>query len=380
MSDSRLGVGAASYQTSYTTDLWLRRASLVVSAGSATDFSSDIGASSQGEDLSRLRFTFYIRAADGASTPKTATIRVYNLSEQTRKRVIQEYSRVTLSAGYKTGRFAIIFDGTIKQFRRGRENNIDSYLDIFAADGDLAHLYAIVNKTIEGPATTQQQVDVVNGAIAAYGIEKGEQTLKASPGEASGTGGILPRGKVLYGMFVGRMRDFANNNSVGWLIEDGKLKIIPNNGVAKGTAIQLNSRTGMIGVPEATDQGIMVRSLLNPVVKVYDQVQINNKDINQTIQQGAESSGPNPNSTTFPGYTNLTRFADVTNDGFYRVLVVEHEGDSRGNPWYTNMVLLALDPSTTGGPTPTDLKTPLPPGEKVPDPPGTVTVEDIDIK
>ena len=39
----------------------------------------------------------------------------------------------------------------------------------------------------------------------------------------------------------------------------------------------------------------------------------------------------------------------MTNDGFYRVLVVTHIGDVRGNPWYTKMTCLALDASAVPG-------------------------------
>ena len=33
-------------------------------------------------------------------------------------------------------------------------------------------------------------------------------------------------------------------------------------------------------------------------------------------------------------------------DGFYRVFVAEHEGDTRGQAWYTNLILLAVNPTT----------------------------------
>ena len=45
----------------------------------------------------------------------------------------------------------------------------------------------------------------------------------------------------------------------------------------------------------------------------------------------------------------MTLFANVTNDGFYRVLVVSHIGDSRGTEWHTKMICLALDASAAPG-------------------------------
>jgi hypothetical protein len=45
----------------------------------------------------------------------------------------------------------------------------------------------------------------------------------------------------------------------------------------------------------------------------------------------------------FPAPGVVTMYQPVTDDGFYKVIVVEHEGDTRGNPWYANMVCLAVD-------------------------------------
>jgi len=33
-----------------------------------------------------------------------------------------------------------------------------------------------------------------------------------------------------------------------------------------------------------------------------------------------------------------------TRDGFYRVYVVEYEGDIRGQPWYMTLTCLSVDP------------------------------------
>lgn len=38
-------------------------------------------------------------------------------------------------------------------------------------------------------------------------------------------------------------------------------------------------------------------------------------------------------------------YQPVTDDGYYKIIVLEHEGDTRGNPWYSNIVCLAVDMS-----------------------------------
>jgi hypothetical protein len=76
-----------------------------------------------------------------------------------------------------------------------------------------------------------------------------------------------------------------------------------------------------------------VTALLNPAIRCGRRVHINNKDINTTqLTQAGQGALP---LLPFP--------ATVTNDGFYRVIVADHEGDSRGGPsWFTRMTCLAL--------------------------------------
>jgi hypothetical protein len=38
-------------------------------------------------------------------------------------------------------------------------------------------------------------------------------------------------------------------------------------------------------------------------------------------------------------------YQPVADDGYYKIIVLEHEGDTRGNPWYSNIVCLAVDMS-----------------------------------
>ena len=93
-------------------------------------------ASGNGIDLSQMRIRFATKQFD-LQTPNTAEIRVYNLSDDTANKVQKEFTKVELRAGYD-GNFGTIFAGTVVQFRRGRENPTDKYMDLIVADGDVA--------------------------------------------------------------------------------------------------------------------------------------------------------------------------------------------------------------------------------------------------
>lgn len=282
---------------------------------------------SQAIDLSNLRFRFEISASD-VETPNTARIRVYNLSRDLTT-YATEFSQVVLSAGYGNNP-GQIFKGTVKQFRKGRESNVDSFLDIFAADGDLGYNFGIVNTTVPAGSTEAQRLQKYAAALG-YPLDPN------APSYLSSTGGILPRGKVLFGLARNYMRDLAETNNVRWSIQNGVVTLIPLAGYLPGDIVVINSATGMVGVPEATDQGILVQTLLNPKIGVGRRVQINNKDITSTLIK----------QQFFPGYSdlNLPATVDSVGDGIYRVIVIEHEGDTRDVSWYTRLTCLLIDPS-----------------------------------
>lgn len=275
-------------------------------------------------DLSNLRFTFQIKSSDN-ETPNTADIRVYNLSDQTERQATAEFDSVVIQAGYGEN-VGVIFRGTIKQRKIGKESNVDKYLDLMAADGDEPYNFGLVNQSIAAGSTPGFRLSLLGDALG----------LPVDPNAFQGlTGGILPRGRVLWGLAKLRLRELALSQDARWSIQQGVVKLLPLTGVPSGVAIKVNSITGMVGQPEATDNGIEVEMLLNPLVRVGTSLQINNKDIQQTqvVNQG------------FPGYRDLTFVARTTEDGIYRVLAVEHRGDTRGQEFYTVATCLSLSQS-----------------------------------
>ena len=301
------------------TQQYLRQVNLVVSSGGV------------GIDLSQMRIVFHTFAAD-ADCPPTAYIRVYNLSQETAQQIKKEFEKVTLQAGYENGNVGIIFEGTIIQTKIGAESAIDSYVDIMASDLDLFYNQTVVNKTLAAGSSKKDQVDAIFQAASAQG---------AAPGnipDSLGTGGTLPRGKVLFGMGRDQMQTVADSAGMSWSIQDGKINLIPVNGYLPGEAVVINSQTGMVGIPEATNQGIEVTCLLNAKIKTGTRVKLNNEDITQTNikQQGF-----------FPNYGALSFPANVNDNGDYKVLVAEHSGDNRGNEFYTKIVCLSVDSTTT---------------------------------
>lgn len=304
---------------------YLRKVGLVVSTGD------------RGLDLSNMHIIFKIWAMD-TDRPPTAIIRIYNLKDDNSKKIAEEYTSVILQAGYDGGNFGMIFTGTIKQVHRGRIDAKDTFVDIYAADGDVWRTYGHLNETL----SQASQTDIANRIVqraAENGVTRGQIDVQ----NAGAGGAFLPRGKVLFGLAVYAANDVANSTNTTWFVQDGKINFVPRRGYLPGEAIKLNTETGLIGVPEATIEGIMVKCLLNPKIKVGHRVQIDNKLINTLSPiKSLETGG-------FPTFRSQPTFpARASEDGIYRVLVVEHSGDNRGSEqsdWFSNLTCLALDAS-----------------------------------
>ena len=316
-------------------------------------------------DLSEFRVKFSTYNYDGEA-PDYASIRVYNLATDVVNSIINnpKYSTVTLAAGYESGNYGNIFTGEIKQFKIGKEDNVTNYLDILASDGDVFYNRGFFQMSFNKGTTPQEQL---MGAVEDYNKRTSELALV--PGEtpfaplAVDTSPVYSqglynstgiRGKVWVGLIRSPLRNMAANLNLTWSIQNGAIVLSDYQGYAEGTAVVLNSTTGLVGMPEQTDGGINCKCLLNPRIRLGGLVQLNNAAINQTtyspnntpaIYGGTSEQGAGQESgvpyNKFKGIQNLVPLS--ANDGYYRAYVVEHTGDTRGNDWYTNLTLLSVN-------------------------------------
>jgi len=293
-------------------------------------FSLVIGGEDDALDVSELRCTFTVKKTS-AQTPNEAQIRVYNLSSETASKIQKEFTFITLQAGYEDN-FAVIFNGTAKQIKIGRESSTDTYLEILASDGDLAYNFSVVNTTLAAGSTTSDHIKAAGDSMSEHGV---------TTGHIGDTGGTkLARGKVMFGNARDYLRQSSQNSDSDWSIQDGKLQVVPVTGLLPTQAVVLTAKTGLIGTPEQTNEGIQAKALLNPLIKIDAKVVIDNKSVEEaTISE---------NKTTETGQKKepANKPAMIANDGEYKVIKVEYNGDTRGVEWYCDIVCLAIDSTT----------------------------------
>ena len=285
---------------------------------------------SKARDLSEFRVRFDVENADTES-PNTAVIRVYNLAPETIKNIRDEFGQVQLSAGYQQGNFGLIFQGSIKQFKVGRESATETYLDIFAADGDIGYNNGVINTSLVAGQTPQQVAGKLGAVLSSAGTDFGSLTTQAQ---------YVPsiRGQVLFGMARARLRNLASHLDASWSYDNGQIVMIDNTGYRDGEVVNLNIQTGLVGMPEQTDGGITCTSLLNSRYRIGCQVHLNNQEVNQLIQNS-------PTSTPYNRWAGVQQIAPIDTDGLYRAFAVNHGGDSWGNEWYSHLVLLSITPN-----------------------------------
>jgi hypothetical protein len=296
---------------------YLRNWSLTVTGASST------------VDLSPLRITFQTKQAD-KETPSYVNIRVFNLSDSTSQLIQNEGQTVQLQAGYQDGNYGIIFSGQVIQIKRGRANQTDTYLDIMAGDGDFALNQTVFNQSLKA-GWTDKDVLAAQIALKANGVTNGPDAMLTTTSR--------PRGRVLYGMVRDTLREICANQGMTYSVQNGQLTLIPLLGFLPGEAVVCNSQTGMIGLPEQTQNGIKVRMLLNAQLSIGSKLQINQASIQQ-LTQPAQIEASAKFSTVTPGVAK--------GDGTYRIYVIEHKGDTRGNDWYSDITCLSIDPTLEG--------------------------------
>jgi hypothetical protein len=279
-------------------------------------------------DFSKFRISFEIKKSEN-ETPNQAEIKIYNLAQDTENKIINEFTRVTLQAGY-VDNFGVIFDGEITQSKRGRENGTDTYVIISASDGDDAYNNTIINTTLSAGSSQADHVGVISKAM---GIGTAHIEM---------TGQKLPRGKVMYGHAKDVLRTSAYSNEQDWSIQDGQLQILSKFSLLPNQAVVLNSQSGLIGGAEQSTKGIKAKALLNPMLKIGAHVIINEADVAVAKLPSKYNEKDN-----IVYSKEADKMALIAKDGSYKIIGANFVGDTFGNDWYSDIVCIDVDATIT---------------------------------
>ena len=275
-----------------------------------------------------LRISFKVRSIQ-VHTMGILDVTVFNLPLSVKGQVAQ-YNEVILLAGYQNGAYGIIFKGQISWWKVGRSSPdfTETYLYIQGLDGRTPVTQATVSGNAAAGSTAKKVVDTLVSTMTELGATAGQILgIPTTP---------FIRGVVHFGNTIDELLTHGQVN-----IQSGVVNVFkPGTPFPGGTSVTINAQTGLVGMAEATQQGIEFTCLLNPNITVNSTVFIDNKDIN-TAQANVGLPGANATVAGAQAVQQPNRqvgwFADTSSDGYYTCWVVEHSGDSRANPWYTKV-------------------------------------------
>jgi hypothetical protein len=278
-------------------------------------------------------------------------IEVLNLNEVTTTKLVGQGSVVSLQAGYEQGGgYGEIFRGKVLKAVFKRRNVVDFVVGLQCVVGGDFLVNSFVNFAT-GPGLTQQQYITQMAQAAGFTVN--------DPGNGLNTTTKLPRGGVFWGD-PRKYLDMAcrNQNLFYFPSAAGQVSITqfkvnsttPTLTFAPPIAAGAPNQTpdpattySIIGTPSQVTvaggmTGVEARVLCDPRLLIQNPpmvVKLSNTTLIDQSLLPISSDGV----SAVPG-------TGLNTDGLYGLVSVTHHGDSRGNPWYSDILLLNLAGNT----------------------------------
>lgn len=245
-----------------------------------------------------LRVTFKVTRSL-KKEPNKAEITLYNLKASNRTALQERNQPTTLGAGY-IDNISQLFSGDL-EFAQNRQDGRNWITTLQSGDSSVAYKSARINTSLKGPAGLG---DVLRTAAKSLGVGLGNLEDVISTGSLRGNLTEFVNGIVLSGKAELNVDKIAKSMGLTWSIQDGQLLFLGPTQVKEALAVKLIPGSGLVGSPEAGEDGILaVRSLIQPDLLPGQKVQIQSAQV----------------------------------DGFFRIEKTVFTGDTRGKEWYADM-------------------------------------------
>ena len=76
------------------------------------------------------------------------------------------------------------------------------------------------------------------------------------------------------------MRSLSNAADCTWSIQDGKVTLISKKSYIPAAPVLITPSTGLIGVPEQTQNGLEITTLLNPNIRIGQTIKLQSTTVN----------------------------------------------------------------------------------------------------
>jgi hypothetical protein len=250
-------------------------------------------------------------------------ISIYNFNESTLMQVIKEGAGVKLEAGYVNGNYGLLFEGYVFQALYERENITDYKLTLRCTDGN--RLFTQNFAALSLDSGRNNQLAIFNAihvqAQQKMNIKKTTEKLDTE-NHPRGTTIFTTPARALNKLIQHyNLTDTANTCM---FTEGGETVVFDIGDPPDPNAIQVSpdGQGGLIGTPIQTQYGCDFTVLLNAHIRLTAPrklVKINNSQIRGIKARQGVLLSP------------------LDEDTEYQVIGVRHEGDTRGDQWYTHV-------------------------------------------
>ena len=194
----------------------------------------------------RLDITFNI-AKTNDSKPNHGECTIFNLSENTRNKLISEGVQVEIYAGYDD--LKLIGSGSIENVNNVK-NGPDWQTKISFGDGQKSYQQSRFSKSYGAGNDIKNIVDDVAKSL-----------VLSVKNEAKNLAGKIETGLTLDGLSKDILDELSLQNDISWSIVNDVLQII--NGPLISESIVVSSNTGLLSHPVLTERGVDVKIQLN---------------------------------------------------------------------------------------------------------------------
>lgn len=290
------------------------------------DYSLIVGTVKNSFEITNLQMTFKaVKTSSNKDKKNKAHIEIYNLSKEHQALLEEKYVGVVLSVGYEGTGLKRLFAG--QAFSVGtRKQGTDTITEI-----DIEAYYAELNfktvsKLVPAGRTVKQVIQELIKEIP---------DISKSIFNGTNVNKTVVDGYPMSGNPRRILDDISRSYKIDWQIDDGVLFIsdegdsYTNN---QNTALLIHEKSGLIERPYYETKNIK-----DPQGRKVESVDKNGKK-HSKIQKVAKRSIRFKillNPAVYAGSILKLEYGEFT--GFYKVDEVHHEGDFRGDPWYSEI-------------------------------------------
>lgn len=229
-------------------------------------------------DIRGLRASVNIDKAGGVMLGQ-ASIKIFNASDDVAAKATQlRYQIDGLYRKIKIDVFAIdgnnesrVFSGDVVFSVANYQSSPDISLDIIAITGKFALIKPVPPRTFFGTV----DLSSIFGTIA------------DSANLAFENNGVTKKVSNLYlpGTDIQQARRLAANYGIDLYIDDEVMAICPKGAPREGTPVLLSPESGLIGYPQVSDLGVIVRSVFNPTLRFGGKVKVSGSKLDMANKE-----------------------------------------------------------------------------------------------